>query len=121
MDPTGAILNKERGCDLIKNDLVEAIRHQLGGLSSREILEYVTFIFDEIAEALGRGETVKITNFGVFEPHDKKARMGRNPKTLEEAEISARRVVRFRMSENVFNALNLEESSKNTCFSDEEK
>jgi integration host factor subunit alpha len=97
---------------MIKNELVEAIHQQVGGLSSREIWTYVTYIIDEVSETLAHGESVKLTNFGVFEPYDKKARMGRNPKTLEDAEISARRVVRFRMSENVCDILNHSEDDK---------
>lgn len=94
------------GDGMIKNELVEAIRNQLGGVSCRDVWAYVSFIFDEIAMALERGESVKITNFGVFETRDKKARVGRNPKTLEEAEICARRVVRFRLSDAMYDWLN---------------
>jgi integration host factor subunit alpha len=97
---------------MIKNELVEAIRTQIGGISSREVWAYITFIFDEIATALERGETVKITNFGVFETRDKKARIGRNPKTLEEAEISARKVVRFRLSDAMYEWLNPDNDSE---------
>ena len=107
---------------MIKNELIDAIRHQVGGLSNREIWNFVTFILDEISETLSRGEYVKITNFGVFEPYHKKARMGRNPKTLEAAEISARSVVRFRMSENVCDILNTNDTLKDadpSCFNSE--
>ena len=94
---------------MIKNELIDEIREELGGISSREVWAYVTFIVEEITKALERGESVKITNFGVFEPYDKKERIGRNPKTLEDAVISARRVVRFRMSDSVFDLLNPDE------------
>lgn len=94
---------------MIKNELIRAIQEEVGGISERETWQYVTFVMEAMTDALSRGETVKITNFGVFEPHEKKARKGRNPKTLEEAEISARTVVRFRNSEVVFQALNPEE------------
>ncbi|MBQ1925610.1 MAG: integration host factor subunit alpha [Proteobacteria bacterium] len=91
---------------MIKNDLVDAVRDEIGGFSTKEIWTYVTFVFDEISSALERGENVKLTKFGTFEIHDKKARIGRNPKTLEEAIISARRAVKFKMSESVNNTLN---------------
>ncbi len=91
---------------MIKNELIDEIREELGGVSAREVWTYVTFMIEQISEALERGESVKITNFGVFETHDKKERIGRNPKTLEDAIISARRVVRFRMSDSVSELLN---------------
>ena len=94
---------------MIKSDLIDAIREELGGVSSREVWEYVTFILEDIGDALEHGETVKLTNFGVFDVHQKRERMGRNPKTLEEAAICARRVVRFRNSEKLHDILNPED------------
>ena len=52
-----------------------------------------------IAEALERGETVKLSGFGVFQVREKRARMGRNPKTGEPAAIDPRRVISFRASQ----------------------
>ena len=52
-----------------------------------------------VAEALETGETVKLSGFGVFQVRDKRARMGRNPKTGEPAEIEPRRVIGFRASQ----------------------
>ena len=95
---------------MIKNDLIESIREEIGGLSAREVWTYVTFIVDEMANALESGESVKIVNFGVFETYNKKERIGRNPKTLEDAMISARRVVRFRMSDALFDIFNPDEN-----------
>jgi integration host factor subunit alpha len=48
---------------------------------------------------------VKIPGFGSFNVRDKAARIGRNPKTGEEAEISARRVVSFKASQGLKDAL----------------
>ena len=96
--------------DMIKNELINNIKEQIGGISTRELWTYATFIIEEITKAVERGETVKITNFGVFEPRRKRERIGRNPKTLEEATISARTVVRFRASENVTAIINGDES-----------
>ena len=46
-----------------------------------------------------RGETVKLSGFGVFQVREKRARMGRNPKTGEPAAITPRRVISFRASQ----------------------
>ena len=106
---------------MIKNELIEAIRNEIGGLSNRDVWEYVSFILDEISRALERGETVKLTNFGVFETHRKRARVGRNPRTREEATIAARSVVRFRISERLFQILNAEGSKEGDDASGEKK
>jgi integration host factor subunit alpha len=47
---------------------------------------------------LERGEKLKISGFGNFTPRNKRARRGRNPKTGQEIEITARRVVTFKAS-----------------------
>jgi integration host factor subunit alpha len=49
-----------------------------------------------ITDCLERGETVKLSSFGLFVVRKKGQRMGRNPKTGEEAPISPRRVVVFK-------------------------
>lgn len=54
--------------------------------------------FDEISEALLRGESVKLRSFGTFNVRDKRERIGRNPKTGVEATITPRRVLTFKAS-----------------------
>jgi integration host factor subunit alpha len=68
--------------------------------------EFVDLFFEAMAETLEGGEKVKIPTFGVFTVREKKARLGRNPKTGERMEISARRVVVFRPSPILRKALN---------------
>lgn len=63
-----------------------------------EALDFVEEVLDEIAKALVEGESVKISGFGTFYTREKKARIGRNPKTKEEAVISARKTVSFKAS-----------------------
>jgi integration host factor subunit alpha len=44
------------------------------------------------------GESVKISGFGTFNVRKKMARRGRNPKTGDDLEITPRRVITFRAS-----------------------
>lgn len=71
---------------------------QAFGLSGGDAYKLVDLVFAEISESLVRGEEVKISGFGTFRILEKKSRIGRNPKTGEEAIISARRVASFRPS-----------------------
>ena len=57
---------------MIKNQLIEAVRNRLGAVSSREVGAYVQFVFEAISDALKDGDSVKITNFGVWSTRDKK-------------------------------------------------
>ncbi|MBU2851361.1 hypothetical protein HF929_09870 [Acidithiobacillus ferrivorans] len=47
---------------------------------------------------MAAGEDVRLSGFGNFTLHEKRARPGRNPKNGEQFEIAARRVVTFRAS-----------------------
>ena len=80
---------------LTKAELAELLFEQVG-LNKREAKDMVETFFDEIRNALERGESVKLSGFGNFQLRDKPQRPGRNPKTGEEIPISARRVVTFR-------------------------
>ena len=80
---------------LTKADIAEHLFTQLG-MSKREAKDMVEAFFEEIRQALERGEQVKISGFGNFDLREKNQRPGRNPKTGEDIRISARRVVTFR-------------------------
>ncbi|HSR13465.1 MAG TPA: integration host factor subunit alpha [Thermodesulfobacteriota bacterium] len=74
-------------------------------LPARECAEFVDQLFEIIAESLEKGEKVKISGFGNFSVREKRARKGRNPQTGEQIEISARRVVTFKASHILRNAI----------------
>ena len=80
-----------------RSELRDAVYEEVG-LSRRDAAEFVDSVLETIAERLAAGEAVKISGFGTFRLRDKGPRMGRNPKTGEEARIPARRVVVFRPS-----------------------
>lgn len=69
------------------------------GLPRGEAQEIVEAVFDTIKETLIAGESVKISVFGTFNVRKKGARVGRNPKTKQEVEITPRRVVTFKASD----------------------
>ncbi len=62
--------------------------------------------FEIIIDGLLRDGEVKISNFGKFKVLNKKARIGRNPKTKQEFNISKRKVVSFYLSSSVKKKIN---------------
>ncbi len=78
--------------------LSAAVADELG-VARHEAAAIVDSIFELMMDALGRGETVKLSSFGAFGVRDKAARVGRNPKTGEEVPITPRRVLVFRASQ----------------------
>ncbi|MCX7857661.1 MAG: integration host factor subunit alpha [Deltaproteobacteria bacterium] len=90
---------------MTKADIINDLYERLG-YSKRECANIVESLFDIIKEALSRGENVKISGFGNFVLRDKKERKGRNPKTGEEMIISKRRVLNFKLSQVLKEAMN---------------
>lgn len=85
---------------LTKMDIVDSLvtNHTL----SREVAEeFTNLMFELIKKTLEIGEEVKIPGLGNFSIRNKKARIGRNPKTKEEHIISARSVVVFKASQKL--------------------
>ena len=68
------------------------------GLSRNESADLLESALDHIRRSLAAGETVKITGFGTCSVRQKGRRIGRNPKTGIEVPILPRRVLTFRPS-----------------------
>ncbi len=76
------------------------------GLSRKDAGDILDMVIDEIKGELIAGRDVKISTFGSFLLKHKNARVGRNPKTGVEAEITPRTVISFRPSQGLKNAVN---------------
>ena len=81
---------------MTKRDLVVRISEETG-LVQQAILDVVQRTLDHVSEALAKGETVELRNFGVFEVRIRKARIGRNPNApANDVRIPPRAVVKFK-------------------------
>ncbi len=90
---------------MTKAELVERIYEKLG-LTKKECYNIVEAVFDIMKDALNKGENLKISSFGAFNVKQKNARKGRNPQTGETITISERRVITFRPSKILKDAIN---------------
>ncbi len=99
---------------MTKAHIVEELYEKVG-FSKRQATDLVELVFDTLKETLAKGEKIKISGFGNFILREKRTRTGRNPQTGESIEISARRVLTFKPSqilkEAVKNSLIQEETS----------
>ncbi len=91
---------------MTKADIVQAVYTKLGGFSKKESADLVDLVFETMKETLGRGEKIKISGFGNFVLRDKRQRQGRNPQTGEPITITERRVLNFKASQLLKQALN---------------
>ena len=79
---------------MVKADIVRSIELKMG-LSHEEASQQVEQILTIIKGSLQDGDPILISGFGQWKVRDKQGRIGRNPKTKDEYDISARRVVTF--------------------------
>jgi integration host factor subunit alpha len=96
---------------MTKAEIVQALYSRVGGFSKKESADMVDLVFEMMKETLGRGEKIKISGFGNFVLRDKRQRPGRNPQTGEPIKISERRVLTFKASQILKQALNPRRSS----------
>ncbi len=82
---------------MTKADLVENIFEKIG-LSKKEAQEIIEILFETMKQTFVEGESVKLSGFGTFNVRKKMSRRGRNPKTGDDLEITPRRVITFRAS-----------------------
>jgi len=90
---------------MTKIEIVANVYEKLG-FSKRECADIVDKFFEVIKETLASGENVKISGFGNFIVKQKKARRGRNPQTGDEIEIAKRKVLNYRLSQVLKDAIN---------------
>ncbi len=82
---------------MTKADIVNTLFEKVG-LPKKEAQDIIEIILSTMKETFVEGESIKISGFGTFNVRKKSSRRGRNPKTGEEIEITPRRVVTFRPS-----------------------
>jgi integration host factor subunit alpha len=87
-------------------ELLDAVYASCPALSRAQAKQIFEMTLDEIADALVRGETVKLRSFGLFLVRAKRERVGRNPRTGVEVPITPRRVLTFKPSPVLSAAVN---------------
>ena len=88
-------------------DLIDSLVAEYGGrIGVDDVTQVVNDLFDELAKRLGNQERVEIRGFGTFTPKVSPARLGRNPKTGEPAQIPEMNRVKFKLSKNTKELLN---------------
>lgn len=90
---------------MIKSELIAAIGENLA-VPKETITDVVNAAINQITIALANGDKVTLRGLGSFSVSDKAERMGRNPKTGENAIITARKVITFKASVSLKNYLN---------------
>lgn len=94
---------------MTKSELIARLAELNPHLYHRDIERIVGTIFDEITEALARGDRVELRGFGAFSIKRRDARTGRNPRTGETVEVHGKFIPFFKTGKQLRERLNPEE------------
>lgn len=91
---------------MIKSQLIQQLADDNPHLFQRDVERIVSAVFDEITEALARGDRVELRGFGAFSVKQREARKGRNPRTGDAVEVPAKRVPFFKTGKDLRDRMN---------------
>jgi len=91
---------------MVRSELLQKLCNLYPNILRKDIKKILEIIFQELTEALCRGNNIEIRGFGIFKTTVKKARIGRNPKNAELVQIPEKRAIKWKMSKIFFNRLN---------------
>lgn len=91
---------------MTKADLIDEVS-RLAELTRKDSEVIVETIFDSVVRSLRAGDKIEIRGFGSFRTRQRKARMGRNPKTGEKVEVPAKKIPFFKPSKELKDLVNV--------------
>ena len=97
--------------NISRDEIADSMKSEFG-FNRKLCLDIVNDIIEIIIVGLQSDKIVKIHNFGTFKLKNKNSRIGRNPKTKEEFNISSRNVITFKASKILVKFINIEISDK---------
>ena len=91
---------------MIKSELIQRIAANNPHLFHRDVERIVNVIFDEIVDALARGDRVELRGFGAFTVKHREPRVGRNPRTGDAVKVEEKFVPFFKSGRELRERLN---------------
>lgn len=93
---------------MIKSELIQKIADENPHLFQRDVELIVSTVFDEIIDAMSKGNRVELRGFGAFSVKKRDARVGRNPRTGAPVDVEAKYVPFFKTGKLLRDRLNNE-------------
>ena len=91
---------------MTKSELIARLAEMNPHLYQRDVERIVATIFDEITEALARGDRVELRGFGAFSVKQRDSRVGRNPRPGEAEPVGEKKVPYFKTGKQLRERLN---------------
>ena len=94
---------------IVKSELIKQLKKSYPNFLSRDLNKLVDIIINEIKNSLKRGEGVELRGLlGTFRTNIQKESIRRNPKTGTKVNVPSKRVIKWKMSKDLFKKLNNE-------------
>ena len=91
---------------MIRSELIQKIADENPHLYQRDVERIVNTIFEEVTDAMARGDRVELRGFGAFSVKKRDARVGRNPRTGETVQVEEKCVPFFKTGKLLRDRLN---------------
>jgi integration host factor subunit beta len=90
---------------MTKAELIDEVS-KVTSISKKDTETIVNTIFDNITDALARGDKVELRGFGSFRIRHRNSRRGRNPKTGSSVDVPQKRVPFFKVGKRLRETVN---------------
>ncbi len=91
---------------MIRSELIRKISEENPHLFQRDVERIVNTVFEEVIDAMARGDRVELRGFGAFSVKRRDARQGRNPRTGESVSVDEKHVPFFKTGKLLRERLN---------------
>jgi integration host factor subunit beta len=91
---------------MTKSELIARLAQAHPHLYQRDVERIVSTIFEEVTNALARGDRVELRGFGAFSVKARGARTGRNPRTGTSVKVAEKFVPYFKTGKQLRDKLN---------------
>ncbi|MDB5736630.1 MAG: integration host factor subunit beta [Sphingomonas bacterium] len=92
---------------MIRSELVQLVADENPELPLKDVERLISVMFEAISAQLAAGGRIELRGFGAFSTRARDARTGRNPRTGEAVDVSAKRVPYFKPGKEMRERLNV--------------
>jgi len=85
---------------MTKSEMVLKVA-EVSTVAKKDVKKVLEAFTEVIISTLKKEKKVKLTGLGIFAVKHRNARIGRNPRTGEQIQIAAKKVVKFRVAKEV--------------------
>ena len=94
---------------VVKSEIIKQLKKSYTNFEHKLLSKIVEIIIKEIMDSLKRSESFELRGFGRLSTKIQKAGIRRNPKTNQKVSVSSKRVIRWKMAQELFRKLNNDE------------